>query len=277
MRRRKDHHCGRGRMVHKASMGPPPCGGGKYLPTEGSTSMTSRFNGAASMRRRKVDCRLRDAAVTSSFNGAASMRRRKGLTFERIERLGLELQWGRLHAEAESPNTLMPLAALSPRFNGAASMRRRKGSWSRARGRSIRSFNGAASMRRRKVIQRVAYLNQPPDLLQWGRLHAEAESVGWERNPRQITPLQWGRLHAEAERRGADADYRARGHASMGPPPCGGGKPAHVSNQVPSTLVLQWGRLHAEAESPFGQLAESIAPIRWIASTCLYGRPRELI
>ena len=74
-------------------------------------------------------------------------------------------------------------------------------------------------MRRRKVISFEEKAKIEPEL-QWGRLHAEAESChAFAREPAS-RPLQWGRLHAEAESRGiaccaARLPARFNGAASM--------------------------------------------------------------
>src|SRR5690606_26961095 len=107
-------------------------------------------------------------------------------------------------------------------FNGAASMRMRRGAVTiDATYLPLVRFNGAASMRMRRVIE-SGKLDVIVHVLQWGRIHADAEgncafpsgahtrsfngaasmrmrrdyvsSFGYD-----LFELQWGRIHADAE------------------------------------------------------------------------------
>ena len=207
-----------------------------------------RFNGAASMRRRKDRPTLLAHPREHRFNGAASMRRRKERPLGSFSDHDFTLQWGRLHAEAESPQerrTHFPARSLQ---------------WGRLHAEAERPPPWST--------------RYPPSReLQWGRLHAEAESCGSLSWPDPNSALQWGRLHAEAESHLVRGEGEDRAGASMGPPPCGGGKLPRVRSRArqpaasmgpppcgggkpwdrvlrgPFTGTLQWGRLHAEAES----------------------------
>ena len=211
------------RRDHRASMGPPPCGGGKTRLTTPVLRASLSFNGAASMRRRKAQGRRQEGRVYRGFNGAASMRRRKagrdtgrraaparfnGAASMRRRKVPSaptmlsrhsRLQWGRLHAEAERPWACSTGTRRTSRFNGAASMRRRKGQ------KLIRTWAADAE-------------------LQWGRLHAEAERIPEAPTADRVHRASMGPPPCGGGKE-LDGDLApGRPHASMGPPPCGGGK-----------------------------------------------------
>src|SRR5437870_4196973 len=77
---------------------------------------------------------------------------------------------------------------------------------------SSESFNGAASTWTRKLgeLDSRARLNL---VLQWGRVHVDAEITTWRRHTKPRAPLQWDHIIAN-------------GAASMGPRPRGRGNVA---------------------------------------------------
>ena len=231
-----------------ASMGPPPCGGGKRLSKLPSNRGTPSFNGAASMRRRKgwewVDPDGDMSALQWGRLHAEAERIGEAIADDR----GTDASMGPPPCGGGKIDSDGFTAKTNLRFNGAASMRRRKGG-----GRSPRARPRGASMgpppcgggkvghcstsRSRMTTLQWGRLHAEAErtsatftpvkdgMLQWGRLHAEAERSAIEMFvDRHGGTLQWGRLHAEAERSRQGVQGSRRLKASMGPPPCGGGK-----------------------------------------------------
>ena len=142
------------------------------------------------------------------------------------------LQWGRIHADAEGLHLPQhPLvnqnASMGPHPCGCGGF-----SLPQNLGLSSTSFNGAASMRmRRGDLNQV--LQGAAQLLQWGRIHADAEG----------TP---------AQRRGAASSRRFNGAASMRMR-----RAADAAKYCrPLGSVLQWGRIHADAEGKIRMICQ---------------------
>ena len=151
------------------------------------------------MRTRKARS-LGKASLTQkdASMGPRSCERGKHAMAERGNRT-FSLQWGRVHANAERPSILSTTRQPLGRFNGAAFMRTRKASNGRnkppknrasmgprscERGKNrdlgrrpsrVPRFNGAAFMRTRKALL-AGSLRSAQLRLQWGRVHANAES-----------------------------------------------------------------------------------------------------
>ena len=186
-----------------ASMGPHPCGCGGEASHLRPCRGQQRFNGAASMRMRRGYAAVPVVWIPSCFNGAASMRMRRACVFQKRKRKAHQLQWGRIHADAEGSAISFPSSHWTVCFNGAASMRMRRELCNAQGAReSCSRFNGAASMRMRRARLRVNLIAVFTAWLQWGRIHADAE--GHDPYPKVYLDswLQWGRIHADAEGRG---------------------------------------------------------------------------
>ena len=110
------------------------------------------------------------------------------------------------------------------------------------------SFNGAASMRmRRELSDTTSELNDV--LLQWGRIHADAEG-GWPcRDSSQVKTCFNGAASMRMRRvRFKYTDPLTGQLASMGPHPYGCGGEVDVCELSDFDDLLQWGRIHADAE-----------------------------
>ena len=214
------------------------------------TSVTSlaaraRFNGAASMRMRRGALRglvsrfVRWASMGPHPCGCGGPPECSGLVPEPRASMGphpcgcgghltclrllpemVQLQWGRIHADAEGP----PAEFL---FVAVESLQ-----WGRCGGQLARlklQGEARASMGPHPCGCGGECPRSPTpthhNLLQWGRIHADAEGFDACRASLDADRLQWGRIHADAEGRPEELLTALSCIASMGPHPCGcGGK-----------------------------------------------------
>ena len=184
--------------------------------------MTSGFNGAAGVHRRKFSMRIlvRPALYLASMGPPAFTG--GNATTGRAPARPNGLQWGRRRSPAEILWWSGSLGSSAGRFNGAAGVHRRKlGSTNTAPPR-LAGFNGAAGVHRRKYQDRRQARH---------RLDA---SMG--------PPAFTGGNSAATER----AEKLAR--ASMGPPAFTGGNSGRRAQRAGHRPVLQWGRRRSPAE-----------------------------
>ena len=219
-----------------ASTGPPPEGGGRARAGKPSPAVVhSRFNGAASRRRRKAGWRRR-----SHGRGVG------------------ELQRGRLPKEAEGAADVCfvmfgYVASTGPppegggRVSGALTHQNYFAKLQR--GRLPKEAEGIVQLERTGLTLQ----------LQRGRLPKEAE--GPPKNGLRPTcgTLQRGRLPKEAEGCLPQDLRTPEDEASTGPPPEGGGRAASRAVLYQSQSLLQRGRLPKEAE---GRSWVSLASLR---------------
>ena len=185
--------------AHRASMGPPPFGGGN---TAGQTSQDvsrASFNGATSFRRWKPLSVPTTPPGGSRFNGATSFRRwklrlcLKGPSTTRL------LQWGHLLSAVETGRRL-------PDRPGPCRLQ-----WGHL-------LSAVETRKATKSPSRVA------SMLQWGHLLSAVETRPPGRPCRKGIPGFNGATSFRRWKPGRRSTHRRHHHrASMGPPPFGGG------------------------------------------------------
>ena len=224
------------RGARRASMGPRPCGRGRHW-THGSQVWAMSFNGATALRPWTAPCPRRPLIPLQASMGPRPCGR------------------GRVFC-----GTYTTRAA--PRFNGATALR----PWTAMRptmlSGAVYSFNGATALRPWTDARAPEHLHV--EQLQWGhglaavdgQFHggafAQALKLQWGHGLAAVdgspptscstrSPgLQWGHGLAAVDGVPARVKRRRQGKASMGPRPCGRGRPMR---SIWSTMraLLQWG------------------------------------
>ena len=223
--------------VRLASMGPRPCGRGRYIPAPFT------------------------APMEQGFNGATALRPWTGVRTARCLTQAKRLQWGHGLAAVDGVSRLdkcftnMP-ASMGPRPCGrgrltVSSYKQRPG-----------GFNGATALRpwtgSRRVCRRPDRIgfNGATALRPWTAV-SQAEAV-W-----RYYRLQWGHGLAAVDGSEAGAEQAGADAASMGPRPCGRGRDG--AGLAPGAgAQLQWGHGLAAVDG-FGDLEswEGLDELQW--------------
>ena len=208
-----------------ASMGPSAFTDGELSIPHHFSPISSSFNGAVGLHRRRAGRSWSRGVAWPRFNGAVGLHRRRGGVIGGPSGRRTLLQWGRRPSPTERRR---PEAAclLTESFNGAVGLHRRRAPCPPGRQRPGRAgFNGAVGLHRRRGDAEASFttatrrrfngavgLHRRRDavrmrapacssLLQWGRRPSPTERGASFNDPNTLVRLQWGRRPSPTESR----------------------------------------------------------------------------
>ena len=161
-------------------------------------SLSSSFNGAATLSLRKRERRSCGCASQACFNGAATLSLRKRVLTPSEACAAGQLQWGRNFIVAETRSLRLSHSRHRMLQWGRNFIVAETGLSSWIRRTWLPCFNGAATLSLRKPVNLVSAFTAAP-MLQWGRNFIVAETCVAMSGVPAVRVLQWGRNFIVAE------------------------------------------------------------------------------